>query len=292
MRLGVLSDLHWSDGVAHAGAWHNPYDFAGLPRRLAEAKERFAAEDVQAVCLLGDLTHHGSQSALSAFARSLGDLEVPIVTVAGNHDAAGTEALAAALPGVHLADPTGTLIGKVRLAGIHVAPGGWFRARPEAPPAVAAWGEELTVLLSHYPVLSHALRLSSRGMPYPGDLVGRAEIAAALADRSGPTVVLSGHIHARDSLSDGGVLQLTQAAFVEAPYECAIVEIAVGEQLIVTRRAYALTGEAPQAPDLPVFVPANARFAHNATGWHATATSDRRGDDRPTVTGLVGHPLT
>jgi hypothetical protein len=341
MRLGVLTDLHWSTGVAHAGSWHNPYDFTGLPQRLAEAKEVFAAADLDAICLLGDLTHHGQPTALAEFAAELGTPEVPVFAIAGNHDAngladiaargggevsvggvaaagvarggggvaadgvarggggvaadgvarggggvaadgvarGGSEVAADGVPrggggvaadgvaggGVLLADPAGVVLGGVRLAGIHVAPGGWFGARAVAPPDVDAWGDEPTVLLSHFPLLSHAQRLADRGMPYPGDLLGRAEIAVRLKARAASTVVLSGHIHARDTLADGALLQLTQAAFVEAPYECSVVEIEPDGA--VTRQAHALTGAPPPNPQLPVLGPAHVRFAHDGTGW-------------------------
>ena len=52
-------------------------------------------------------------------------------------------------------------------------------------------------------------------------------MSAALERRRAPTVVLSGHIHARDALTAGPVLQLTQAALIEAPYEASVVRVAV-----------------------------------------------------------------
>jgi hypothetical protein len=155
---------------------------------------------------------------------------------------------------------------------MQIAAGGWFRARAQAPPAVGAWGEEPVVLLSHYPLLSHALRLSCLGMPYPGDVLGRAEIAEALGNRPGPTVVLSGHIHARDSIAAGTVLQLTHAAFVEAPYECAVFEIT--EDGVVARRAYALSGPPVEPSELPALVAGDEAFLHSQAGWSPAVRSE------------------
>lgn len=263
LHLGVLGDIHLSGDPGPPAAWHNAYDFDGLPGRLTRAVEEFASAPVDAICLIGDLTHHGSAHVLEPLAKALKLCDVPAWVVAGNHDTPGVRALADAVPGLTPATPAGQRVAGWRIAGLQVAPGGWFGATVEQPPAVEQWGAEPVVLLSHFPLLSHAQRLADRGMPYPGDLLGRAAIAAALTARTAPTVVLSGHIHARDSSHRDGLLQLVQGALVEAPYECSIVELTADA---VTRTAVLLDGPEPSS-DVPTLTDAHERFERICGEW-------------------------
>jgi predicted phosphodiesterase len=239
LTVGVLSDVHLNDSADATAAWHNAYDFAGVPRRLHRAAAAFQSAGVDLVCLIGDLAHHGSPGALRPLADALSSLDAPTLLVAGNHDAGGHEKLVAALPGVESATGAGQLHGDWRVAGVQVAPGGWFGARALDLLDTSAWDEDPVLLLSHFPVLSHAQRLAERGMPYPGDLIDRPAIAQALTARTAPTVVISGHIHARDASCSGSVLQLVQGALVEAPYECSILGLSCDA---VTRRSIELGG--------------------------------------------------
>lgn len=263
LRLGVLGDVHLTSDPAVQASWHNGYDFAGLSGRLDEAVDAFQSSQVDAVCLIGDLTHHGSPDGLGPLAKTLGQLDVPVIAVAGNHDAGGQKMLTDALPGVQPATPIGQHVAGWRIAGIQVAPGGWFAARAEAPPTVEEWGPDPVVLLSHFPLLSHARRLAERGMPYPGDLLGRGTIEQTLTARPAPTIVLSGHIHARASSYRGGVLQIIQGALVEAPYECTVIELTATS---VTRQAVVLDGPKPHAP-APILVDADEHFQLINGAW-------------------------
>lgn len=263
LRLGVLGDLHLVAHQSTGGAWHNAYDFAGVSGRLPGAARAFQDANVDAVCLIGDLTHDGSTSSLAPVVEALAGVEVPILVADGNHDPGGHGAVAAALPTAEAAGPTGRLIGGWRLAGLQVTSPSWFGASCDVPPAVEAWGEEPVVLISHFPILSHAVKFAKRGMPYPGDLLGREPIARTLTDRAAPTIVVSGHLHARDSSHHQAVLQIAQAALVEAPYECGVLELTATE---VVRRAIELPG--PQRDGLlPVLVEAEERFTLVAGVW-------------------------
>lgn len=272
LRLGVLGDVHLTSSPTACGSWHNPYDFAGLPERLTEAVQAFQTAQVDAVCLIGDLTHHGSPDGLGPLAQALGRLDVPVLAVAGNHDAGGQQMLAEALSVVRPATPAGQRIAGWRIAGIQVAPGGWFGARAEAPPATEEWGSEPVVLLSHFPLLSHAVGLAEFGMPYPGDLLGREALEQTLTARPAPTVVLSGHIHARASSHHGGVLQIIQGALVEAPYECTVTELTPTS---VTRHAVVLDGPPPNG-GTPVLVDADEHFELIDGAWQPRTPAPRR----------------
>lgn len=274
-RLALLSDLHLVDDPARsAGAWHNPYDFAGMPARLDDAMGHIASSDVDTVVLLGDLGHHGSSEALTRLTEHLAPLAVPIVMVAGNHDVAGPDETASRLGrSVELATPRGRPVGSQHVAGVHVARGGWFGAHLVAPPEPDGWPDELVVLLSHFPILSHATRLADRGHPYPGDIAQRRQIAERLGERDAPTIVLSGHIHARDVSTAGPVLQLTQGALVEAPYEWSIVEIETTPALSVTRTAIETPGPPATGPT-PTLAPTEITWAYANGTWHSTSPID------------------
>ncbi len=120
--------------------------------------------------------------------------------------------------------------------------------RLRQPPDVEAWGQAPTVLISHFPALSLATPITASGFPYPGDLIDRQELEDRLTARAAPTVVMSGHVHARAADARGCVLQLTCGAMVEPPYECAVIDVdrADGGTVTVHRQSIRL-GE-PEPP--------------------------------------------
>ena len=279
LRLGVLADLHASLDPAERGAWFNPYDFTGMLERLDAALSWFAAEGADVVALAGDLTHGADADALDAvLARCLDASACPLLAVAGNHDVAdGRAPLGAAIERVATerltrARPEGERYGHMRLAGLQVAgTEGWFRARLEAPPAVATWGADPVVLVSHFPLLSHAGLIAEQGLAHPGDLVGRAAIAQALITRMAPTVVLSGHVHVRAVATHGPVLQLTQSALIEPPFDAALVELTsdADEVLRVTRRTR--RAGAARATYEPELAAADGAWRFDGVRWEADA---------------------
>jgi hypothetical protein len=131
-------------------------------------------------------------------------------------------------------------------------------------PETAAWGDGLAVFVSHFPAISRAEMFAEEGFKYPGDLRDRESVLEPLAVRSAPTVVLCGHIHARDSLAEGSVLQLVGGALIEAPYECAIVDVDA-DALTVTRTAHPLSG--PAVERSPVFAPERETWRYDGLVW-------------------------
>jgi predicted phosphodiesterase len=275
LRLGVLSDLHGSSDPAERGSWHNAYDFAGMPERVDDALAWLTANDADLVVLAGDLTHHADPAALEAVLRRCASATPrPLIVVSGNHDVAGEQApLADAIERIAharltLARPEGERHGAVRIAGVNVASAaGWFHAGLERPPAVDAWGEDPVVLVSHFPLLSHAVALADRGLAYPGDVLDRAAIEQRLGERAAPTVILSGHVHARVVDTRGSLLQLTQAALIEPPFDAALVELATADDgiLQVTRRTRR-TGVA-RAPYEPALVEGDGAWRFDGASW-------------------------
>ena len=266
-RVGVLTDVHVVQDNSRRASWHNVYDFAGVRERVGHAFELFARERVGMVLLLGDLAHDGD---LPSLRDALAPAAEGTFVVGGNHEGATpTEQLLAAgverarLPGWR-ALRTGA---GVRLAGVRVlgrAHNRWVAARR---PALATWGSGPVVLASHFPVLSRAERVRAHALPYAGDLVNRARVAAPLTARAAPTIVLCGHLHVRDSHAERSLLQLACGALVEPPFEATIVELREsGAALEVVRSAHEL-GRAEERRD-PRLAPAKESFGFSpGRGW-------------------------
>jgi 3',5'-cyclic AMP phosphodiesterase CpdA len=282
IRIGTLADLHGSLDPSERGSWFNAYDFARTLPRIEEAFGWFAEEEVDVVVLAGDLTHRADNDALEGLLAHMVRLtSCPLVAVSGNHDVApaGRTPLPDAVastgsPLLRLARPEGELHGDIRLAGVHVATAeDWFRARLAAPPDVGAWGEEPVVLVSHFPLLSHAVALADRGLAHPGDVLDRAAVAERLLTRGAPTVVLSGHVHARAVALAGPVLQLTQAALIEPPFDAAVVELGLERDVLRARRRTRRVDDAPARWE-PVLAKGSGAWRFAAGHWVADAARE------------------
>ena len=264
VRFGVLSDLHCE--LEPAGSrWINVFEPERLDERLDAALAWFAAADVELVLLLGDVVQFANPTDVEhALARVAAAEVAPVVAVAGNHDLRLGDDFAACarrnrIPLLH-AEPL--VLDGVAVTGVGVG-------RGAAPPqyfgelAPSSADAPLLVVASHFPLLSQASRLAAGGLPYPGDLVNRAELEAQLADDRRPKVVLSGHIHARTSTSAGPLLQLTMGALIEPPFDATIVEV---DEAAVTRRARRL---GPVAETDPVLTADDERWRWAGEEWEA-----------------------
>jgi predicted phosphodiesterase len=263
VRLGVVSDLHVTMAPETPAAWHNPFDFAGLPARIDAACAVFAAAAVDAVVACGDVTHDGDEaSARAAFERLSAGLDVPLLVVAGNHDCLEREdQLERCLAGgADMLSPSGVELAGVRVAGVPIERDGEGLMRWSG-----AGRERAAVVVSHFPVISRAERLAELGLKYAGDLTNRAALRERLGG-DGPILVLSGHIHVREAHAHENVLQLSAGALVEAPYEVAIVEVD-GAAAEVRRRAHVL-GPPPAGAD-PVLARERETWRYGRGGWRA-----------------------
>jgi predicted phosphodiesterase len=271
VRLAILSDLHWTQTPAARAAWHNVYDFAGLADRLGRARAVGERARVDAVIACGDLTHAGDEaSARAALERLSARALRPVLVVAGNHDCLERDdQLARCATGrCAMLTTAGVEVGGVRVAGVgieHDADADAFRWTGDGELAA---GERPLVVASHFPVVSRAERLAERGLAYPGDLANRHALEERLTG-AGPVVVLSGHIHARDSHAHGSLLQLSAGALVEAPYEVAIVDVVAASPGIRVRRRALVLGPAEARHD-PVLAPDDETWALGAGGWRRT----------------------
>ena len=263
VRLGVVSDVHWCAGGPLEASWHNPFDFAGVAERLDRALELFADTHVDAVVALGDLTHAGDERSMRAVVDRLTAQAStgPVLAVPGNHDCLerDDQLERCCRAGVGVPGGAGVEIGGLRLSGVAIetdARSGAFRSKRDG-----AFGR-VEVLLSHFPVLSRASRITGRGLACPGDLLDRAQLAEQVTRRDQPLLVLNGHLHARESHACGPVLQLTAGALVEAPFEVAVVEAVWGPSDVLVRRRAVSLGPSAGARD-PVFAPADETWTYD-----------------------------
>jgi predicted phosphodiesterase len=277
VKLGLVSDVHMTMDPATRASWHNPYDFAGLPSRINAVREAFQRAGVDAAVVCGDVTHAGDAESVRAALGQLGaGLDRPVLVVAGNHDLLESEdGLERSMPGGCRMLPDKPVdIAAVRLDGVPVARDGDTRALCWAGAGELVHDGRVTVLASHFPVISRAERLRELGLAYPRDLDNREALYRRVAG-AGPAIVLSGHIHARESHAEGKLLQLSAGALVEAPYEAAIVDVRVRRWFIRVRRRAHVLGPPPAGPD-PVLAPADETWIFAAGSW-------RRGRRRRTT---------
>jgi hypothetical protein len=264
VRIGVLSDLHCE--LEPAGSrWINVFEPEHLDRRTDKALQWFSEARVDLILLLGDIVQFPNTGDLAhVFARLAAANVAPLATVKGNHDLRlGEEFVDRAHEhGIRLLHEEPLELAGLAVTGVAVDRG------PTPPQYVGqsdGWGGEadLVVVASHFPVLSEASRVAGAGLPYAGDLVNRADLEARLRSDPRPTVVLSGHIHARCSTHDGPLLQLMVGALIEPPFDATIVEI--DPTGLGVRRTARRLGEV--AVTDPVFAADEELWQRTGEGW-------------------------
>jgi predicted phosphodiesterase len=271
MRLGVVSDIHWPADPASPAAWHNPYDFGSLPARLDAAGATFADAEVDAVVAGGDVSDAGDAQSARAVLERLSALGVPVLVVAGNHDGhEGEDRLEHCVAGSAAMLPArGRAIAGVATAGVEIERDAATRAFRWTGAALPAADAPVRVVASHFPVLSRAERLTELGLAYAGDLANRRALQEQL-DVDAPVVVLSGHIHARESHACGALLQLSAGALVEPPHDVAIVDVGIERgEVLVRRRAHALGPPGPWRD--PVLAPVDEAWRYRHGAWRRAA---------------------
>ena len=293
VRIGVLSDLH-CELEPTGSRWINLFEPEHLDRRTDAALEWFSDARVDLILLLGDLVQFANPGDLAHVVARLAAADVaPLAAVNGNHDLRLGDEFAerAGEHGIRLLSREPVTLAGVVVTGVAVDRG------PKPPQYVGVIGggadeAGVVVVASHFPVLSEAARMAAAGLPYAGDLVNRAQLESQLRSDPRPTVVLSGHIHARCATHDGPLLQLMVGALIEPPFDATIVEIDPAA-LSVRRTARRL---GPIAPIDPVFAADDESWQVSGGRWASDAVRVLGGDGggdlgRPRDLGVADQPV-
>jgi hypothetical protein len=105
-------------------------------------------------------------------------------------------------------------------------------------------------------------------LAYAGDLVNREELRAQLSRTQDSRIIVCGHLHVRDSVACGTLLQLGIGPLVEAPYECAVIDVDVDEDGTVrlTRESVSLETDWPDLTPTAL-VPPVERWSWRDRAW-------------------------
>jgi hypothetical protein len=103
-------------------------------------------------------------------------------------------------------------------------------------------------------------------LKYAGDLINFSDTTTLLHQCIAPTLVLHGHLHVRDELAQGSMLQLSFSALIEPPHEMAILEL-VGNarELTVHRRNISIASYS--TAQLPVLTKDETRWQLRDKVW-------------------------
>lgn len=291
VRIAVLSDPHV--GGQGDAAWHSRLRYDDAPAILAAAVEAATAGQADVLVALGDLTDLGEHRALRDVCAALSLFPGPVRVVPGNHDRTrDNEAFEAVfddaagdmrLAGVDVEDR-----GVLGLCGVTVRSDDGGLTCEGHPPDTREWPDRLLVVASHYPVLDVTARLAAAGVRDAGLLRNHVTAFDGLDARTGPVLVLNGHLHARLEQTAGAVLQLSVAALVEAPHEVTFVDLGTdltgaGIEISVYRLPLVVDrgSSRPEPDDLwvasPVLAPSTTSWCWTGDQWvrQATGVQDR-----------------
>jgi predicted phosphodiesterase len=278
LTIGLIADIHASpvvfdETLQATCSYHNEYALRDALKLYEQALDRCVDAPVDLIVLLGDLSHLGDPESALAVLERCARTGISSFVVAGNHDCLlASDVIRAAVteiasPAVHYLDAEREMIsGRLRLVGVPVEAGELpSTGRLAGPVRVPEWGEELVVICSHYSLMSTVARMRDSGFKHPGDLEGLDALTRLLQERTGPTVVVHGHVHARDAWFEGNVLQLSCAALVEPPFELTFLTIDVSQRPRLTRRSISLRPS--PGLTLPVLAPPDGAWTATERGW-------------------------
>jgi len=273
MKFGIVTDVHLCPPATPPDGCHNPYAFDRAEELLVDAIASHLADGVDTMLVLGDLANRGEVQFVRRAIELIAVADVPVWITGGNHDRDEDPELLATLARespacLKMASPAGAMADGIRLAGLPItSPGGgspWFV--DQLP--VSDWGDELVVLLSHFPVIAREEAILRAGIRYVGSFEDRDAVLASLLARRAPTVVLHGHLHLRDVATDGPVLQIGCAALIEPPHERVVLDLIAGQDLPIVRVRHLPVMDSPDVR-LPVMSPAASDWRFTGERWES-----------------------
>jgi predicted phosphodiesterase len=271
-RLGVVADAHLAPATAAPYTWQNTVDLPRSAELLDAGLAWLAAQDIDALALLGDLTESADPASFASIREQAMMLGVPVVAVPGNCDVDSTDRSLSAFAAI---SGDLVLIGPDHLRHapewtlelVHLEAAGEKRLRGVRSSETGA-RHETRVVLTHYPVLELESELIAAGFRHSGDLTNRVEIEQDLRALGMPVVVIHGHLHIHDARISGNLLHLSCGALIEPPHYVAVVELTTSnDQIAVERWSQSIR---PYDTDrLPLFAPDHARWVWCGVSWSA-----------------------
>jgi len=236
VRLGVISEIHIVPPGTPEGIWHNPFLFDQAEELFGMAVRRCIEAEVDAIAILGDLTHFADAGSFAGVRRVLETVELPVSVLPGNHDLDTSERPLAAfqqaldLPNVTIAPANVALTPNIDLMLTGLEPVGDPRRYAAVRSRVVTGNDpKLTVVVTHFPLFEMKPLLADANLKHAGNLVNREPALEAVEAISGSVLVVNGHLHVHASIAEGRMLQLSVAALIEPPHDVTILTVGVDE---------------------------------------------------------------
>ncbi|HET9662449.1 MAG TPA: metallophosphoesterase [Thermomicrobiales bacterium] len=236
IRLGVITEVHIVPPGTPPGFWHNPFLFDQAEALFLRAVQRCVELGVDAITILGDLTHFADAGSFAAIRRVLETTELPVYVLPGNHDLdasprpLGAFQQALALPNVTIAPANLALSPEIDLSLVGLEPGGGdWKYSGVLSRAVTGNEPKLHLVLTHFPSFAMKEMLAGAELKHAGDLGNRAAVLERIEAIPGPVLIVNGHLHVHASIAEGRVLQLSVAALIEPPHDVTLLTVGIDE---------------------------------------------------------------
>jgi hypothetical protein len=284
IRLGIISEIHIVPPGTPEGHWHNDFRFSEAEALFRSAVERCMALEVDAIAILGDLTHFADADSFAKVRRVLETIALPVYVLPGNHDLEKNDRPLAAfqqamdVPNVTIAPATGMLTPEIALELIALQLGPDAKGYPAVRSGTAAGANpKLTVALTHFPSFPMKELLADADLKHAGDVTNRAALLGGIEAVSGPVLIVNGHLHVHATIADGRILQLSVAALIEPPHDVTLLTIGLDDagNPWVTRQASGLF--AVPGVRLPVLSDREERWQFTDGAWRPSAVSSLPG---------------
>ncbi|MCA9858193.1 MAG: metallophosphoesterase [Thermomicrobiales bacterium] len=270
-RLGVVADAHSAPPGAEPYVWQNTVDLPHSTELLDAGLHWLAAQQLDALVLLGDLTEAADPASFTAICERATALGVPVFAVPGNCDVDPVDRSLTAFDTIQreeiVTGPDLVPAGPNQILElVHLAAADERRLRGVRRPEAGVPSHAVRVVLTHYPVLELESDLLAAGFRHSGDLTNRVQIEADLHALDVPVVVVHGHLHVHDARISGNLLHLSCGPLIEPPHLVSVIELdSTDGHIMVQRRAHSVRTD--DVERLPVFAPFDQRWTWSGGSW-------------------------
>ncbi|MCA9858574.1 MAG: metallophosphoesterase, partial [Thermomicrobiales bacterium] len=167
VRFGIITEVHIVPPGTPEGFWHNRFLFDRAEELFDKAVRRCEELGVDAIAILGDLTHFADPDSFARVRRVLETTTRPVFVLPGNHDIDGSARPLAAfhramdLPHVTIAPVALALDPQIDLTLIGLEPGEAASGYAAVRSRTATGNDpKLTVVLTHFPPCAMEAMLS------------------------------------------------------------------------------------------------------------------------------------